>query len=114
MKKIAALLCLVATQSMAADNFAECIIDRMPGVQNDIAANAVFQACQANNQAGFVSVKQGSGRGWFSQSSAECIVKNASDTKSYRAAQLIGIACRKLYDAPAVDWEKGEITPPKN
>ncbi len=111
---IAALLCLVAAPVMAADNFAECIIAKMPGVQNDIAANAVFQVCQSNNPTGFVSVQQGAGMGLFSPSSAECVAKNASDTKSYRAAYLIGIACRKLYDAPSVDWERGEITPPKN
>lgn len=114
MRKTAALLCLVAAPVMAADNFAECIIDRMPGAQNDIAANAVFQVCQSSNPTGFVSVRQGSGRGWLSPSSAECVAKHASDTRSYRAAYLIGIACRKLYDAPEVDWEKGEITPPKN
>jgi len=114
MKKLAALLCLVAAPAMAAENFAECIIDRVPKAQNDIAANAVFQVCQSKNPTGFVSVQQGSGRGWFSPSAAECIEKHASQTTSFRAAQLVGIACRKLYDQPAVDWERGEITQLKN
>lgn len=95
---IAALLPLMAT----AGNFATCLLDKLPGVQNDVAAQAVYQVCVAQHPGAFAAVKQGSGRGWFSYSvGAECTMKKAGETRSNRAAGLIGAACRKLYDQSA-------------
>lgn len=53
------------------------------------------------------------GRGWFSSTSADCTLKKAGDTRSNRAAVLIGMACRRLYDEPPIDWESGVIRPPR-
>jgi len=41
---------------------------------------------------------------------AECTAKKAGETRSNRAAVLVGVACRKLYDE--IDWERGTFTPP--
>ena len=94
----AALLLWTATPAWAA-NFAECILDKMPPAQNDVAAVAIMQVCQGEHPGGIEGVQQGSGRGLLGyKSGAACTAKKSVDTRSNRAAQLIGVACRKLYD----------------
>lgn len=92
------LLLLLASQAMAA-NYATCLLDKMPGVANDVAAHAVRQVCRAEHPSGMDGAPQGSGRGFFGfKSGAECILKKAGDTRSQSAAATIGAACRKLYE----------------
>lgn len=92
---ISALLLLTTAPAFAA-NYATCILDKMPGVANDVAAQAVYNSCLEKYPE---DVKQGSGRGFFGYaSSTECIADKARDTRSAKAAQFIGFACRKLYD----------------
>lgn len=92
------LLAAVAGPAFAA-NYATCILDKMPGVANDVAARAVYQVCKKEHPGSLNAVVQGSGRGFFGYSSgAECTAKKASDTHSQQAAYMIGAACRKLYD----------------
>lgn len=106
---VAALVLLCSPEAFAA-NFATCLLDKMPGTQNDIAAHATMQVCLSKNPGGIEAVAQGSGRGVFGfDSGAECTAKKAGDTRSQRAAVLIGIACRKLYDE--ADWWKRNSTP---
>lgn len=91
---------LLPTQALAG-NFATCLLDKLPSLQNDIAAQAVYQHCEGMYPTGLPAVKQGSGRGLFSfNSGAECTAKKAGETRSVRAAALIGVACRRLYDEP--------------
>ena len=90
---------LLATAQAHAGNFATCILDKMPGTQNDVAAVAVYQICNSKHPGGIQVVEQGSGRGIFSyDSGAECTAKKAAETRSNRAAHMIGAACKKLYD----------------
>ncbi|KFJ12997.1 hypothetical protein DR66_4244 [Delftia acidovorans] len=96
---LAAGLC-IAGPALAA-NMATCLLDKLPGTQNDVAAQAVFQVCSAEHQGGIQAVPQGDGRGMLGfKSGPECTVKKAGDTRSNRAAELIGVACRRLYDEP--------------
>lgn len=89
-----------AVPSMGA-NMATCLLDRLPGVANDVAAQAVFQVCSAEHPGGIQAVPQGDGRGMLGfKSGPECTAKKAGDTRSTRAAELIGMACRRLYDIP--------------
>ena len=107
-----ALAFAFAGQAQAA-NFATCLLDKLPGVQNDVAAQAVFQVCSVQHPGAFDMIKQGSGRSLFSYSTgADCTIKKAGETRSNRAAGLIRVACRRLYDPPETDWERGIITPP--
>lgn len=100
MSRLAALLLVLAAAPASAANFATCVLDKMPGTQNDVAAVAIYQVCRAKHGS-IETVAQGSGRGIFSpDSGAECTAKKAGDTRSNRAAFLIGAACRKLYDEP--------------
>lgn len=84
-----------------AGNFATCILDEMPGIQNDPAAYAVHQMCTAKFPKVMNEVAQGSGRGWFGYSSgAECAAKLAGKTQSRQAGAFIFFACNRLYNPP--------------
>lgn len=101
-----ALLALVAAQAHAA-NYATCLLDKLPGTQNDVAAQANMQVCTGKYPGGIESVPQGQGRGLLGFSSgAECTAKKAGDTRSNRAALLIGVACRRLYDKATFTYEE--------
>lgn len=103
---IVTVVSLLAAGQVHAANFATCILDKMPGTQNDVAAQAIYQVCNSKHTGGLQAVAQGSGRGLFSHDSgAECTAKMAGDTRSNRAAFMIGAACRKLYDEDG-PWNK--------
>lgn len=97
-RTLPALLLLTAAPAFAA-NYATCVLDKMPGVANDVAAHSVYQLCLQEHPGGLAAVPQGSGRGFFGyESGAECTAKKAGDTRSQQAAYMINGACRKLYD----------------
>jgi hypothetical protein len=84
-----------------AGNFATCILDEMPGIQNDPAAYAVYRMCVAKFPKIMNEVVQGSGRGFFSyKNGAECAAKLAGKTQSRQAGTFIVVACNKLYNEP--------------
>ncbi len=88
----------IAAPAMAA-NFATCLLDKLPGTANDVAAQAVYQVCRVEHPGGLDAVAQGSGRGMFGfKSGPECTAKKAGDTRSSQAAHMIARACKKLYD----------------
>lgn len=94
---LAALLFLPVVAS--ASDYAQCVLERVPGVANDAAAIAAHQVCLSKFPGGIQSVKQGSGRGFFGyDSGAECTLKKAGETRSQRGAAMISASCRKLYD----------------
>lgn len=102
-------LALAFAGHASAANFATCILDKLPGTQNDVAAQAIYQVCKSKH-GGLQAVAQGSGRGLFGYASgAECTAKKAGETRSNQAAHMIGVACRKLYDE--ADWWKKNATP---
>jgi hypothetical protein len=43
------VLCLAAAGPALAANMATCLLDKLPGVANDVAAQAVFQVCSAEH-----------------------------------------------------------------
>lgn len=101
MRRTIPALLLLATVPAFAANYATCLLDALPGTQNDVAAHAAMQVCQSKHPGGLEAVQQGSGRGIFGYNSgAECTAKKAGDTRSQRAAYIIGAACRRLYDEP--------------
>ena len=110
MRPLLAALLLICAPVWA--NYAQCIIEKAPAVANDTAAQAVHQVCSAEHPGGLQAVPQGSGRGWFGfKSGAECTANKAVETRSNRAAVMIGAACRRLYDEakPEVNWS--DFTP---
>lgn len=110
-----AVSALIFSARSTAEDFANCIINKMQGIQNDSAAYAVLQLCKERNADGLDGVKQGAGRGLFSfDSGNECTVKKAGNVRSVQAANFIGLACRKLYDPPVLfDLAPGKETKSK-
>lgn len=102
MKKHLAIICLLACPSLAmAGNFAECLLDELPGIQNDNTASAAYQVCTARHPGRYAGVAQGAGRGFFGyDSGAECALRKARDTRSQLASGMIRAACARLYDEP--------------
>lgn len=99
------LICLSAfvffSSPAMAGNFATCILDRMPGSQNDAATRAIMEVCRQKYPKGYEDVLQGSGIGWFGyESGAECAAKKAAKTSNTLAGRAIYIACNCLYDQP--------------
>lgn len=99
MRPIYAIILAAAAAPAFAANYATCVLDKMPGVANDVAAHSVYQLCLQEHPGGLAAVPQGSGRGFFGYNSgAECTAKKAGETRSQQAAYMINGACRKLYD----------------
>lgn len=94
------LLLMFLASRVQAGNYAECLLDKLPGLQNDAAAHAVAQVCWEKYPGGYQMIEQGSGRGYFSKysSGAECTIDKAKHTSSKRAGIMVGAACRYLYD----------------
>lgn len=120
MKKLIATLILLAGPSLAvADNYAECLLDKLPGVQNQSATIAAVRLCEADYPGGFASVKQGTGRGFFASydSGHECVLDMTSNTRHQRAASIISSACFRLYNKPPKPAEPNyfdQFDPPAN
>ncbi|PJO37599.1 hypothetical protein CTI10_015685 [Delftia acidovorans] len=82
-----------------ATNYATCLLDKLPGTENDVAANAIVQLCLAENPRGLQEIAPGSGRGFFGfKSGAECSAKKSKNTRSREAAEMIAVACHRLYN----------------
>lgn len=87
-----------------AESYASCLLDKLPGSSNSAFFYAVYQACLREHPSGLKGVIQGSGRGLFSYSDgAQCTIKKAAGTTHQQSAQVIGIACRCLYDKKVFD-----------
>jgi hypothetical protein len=96
------LVLFAVTPTAFAENFAECLLDKMPGVQNAPVRFAVHKLCKEKYPGGFDSVQQGASRGYFAKydSGGECTLAVGRDTLDRYAANLIAVSCRKLYDEP--------------
>lgn len=91
----------VFSPGVLASNFADCILDKMPGVSNGAASAAVFQSCGQEYQDRYEGVVRGSGKGLFGfKDGNACVVKLAKETVFQPAATAIAVACRCLYDDP--------------
>lgn len=103
MKKLF-LIAFLSPSLAVAGNFATCVLDRMPGVQNDAAVYAVMQVCHQEYPGSYQDIPQGVGRGWFGyDSGAECAAKKAASTPNRNAGGAISLACRCLYDKPILN-----------
>jgi hypothetical protein len=89
------------SRGLFAGNYATCLLDKLPGVVNDVAAAAGANYCKQRHPSGLEGTKQGSGRGFLGyDSGAECTMKKGSATSSGYAGRLISAACNRLYDQP--------------
>ncbi|TYP65363.1 hypothetical protein [Stutzerimonas stutzeri] len=84
-----------------ADNYATCLLEKMPELQNEPAAYAAAQVCVTKYPDRMNAIVQGSGRSfWSYESGAECALEKSASTQSRTAAYQIRVACNRLYDKP--------------
>lgn len=97
------LILLAATPVAYAGNFAECLLDKLPGVRGNQATTASLRICLAQHPGAWSSVEQGMGRGVFADydSGDECTLELAKETTDRQAGYLIAMSCRLLYDEHA-------------
>lgn len=101
MKKLFVSVALLILPGLAsASGYQACLLEHLPGVQNAAARHAAVQLCQSKHGNNWGAA--GSGRGFFAaySSGAECTLDKARDTRDHVAAQMIGGACRFLYNEP--------------
>ena len=103
-----ALLAFAFTELASAANYATCLLDKLPGVQNKAATSAAVVMCQTDHPGGMAKVPQGGGRGIFAayRSGSECTLEKSRDTRFIGAVRLINSACNRLYsEASQADLE---------
>tara|TARA_Y100001937_G_scaffold98999_1_gene135191 strand:- start:999 stop:1373 length:375 start_codon:yes stop_codon:yes gene_type:complete len=98
---VAALLVVWPTLGHAS-NYATCLLDKLPGVQNHGASVSAVRVCQSKYPGGLASVEQGAGRGLFASydSGDECTYDKAKDTRYTGAVRVMAEACMRLYNKP--------------
>jgi hypothetical protein len=107
MKRIAFTLLLAAPLAHAGlfgpSDYAECLLDHLPKVENDLVARQIVAACLQEFPGGFANVETRSG--WLKKypDRRSCLINEAKSTKSAFAAQAISVACFHLYEpAPPI------------
>lgn len=104
MKMRLAIIALLACPSVAmAENYATCLLDALPDVQNNRAAQAAVQLCEKNHPEQFKNIEYGSSKGFLASydTPLECFQDKAKSVQSDAAINLIGRACTILYgEAP--------------
>lgn len=110
MKRIIIAIALASIPALAqADNFATCLLDELPGVQNSNSAGAAYQVCSSRFPERYDGVEQGSGRGVLGyESGAECALDKARNTRSNDASGMIRVACNRLYNEPTAPDTNGQ------
>ena len=101
LRSVSAVLALLSGPVSAA-NYATCLLDKLPGVQNQGASVSAVRVCQGEYPGGLANVEQGAGRGFFAayKSGDECTYDKAKDTRYTGAVRVISEACIRLYNKP--------------
>ncbi|CAM2178460.1 hypothetical protein BO443_20722 [Burkholderia orbicola] len=81
-------------------NWEECVLDRMPGVQNDYAAAVIITRC--SDEFGNPDTVRIPEKGWLTRfnSGDACVAAKASTTASVNGARVIVASCHRLFDPP--------------
>ena len=101
MKKCLMITALaIAAVPALADNDARalCVLEYMPGVQNDVVADAVVKYC---NDAYYGSKRyagQSKAAATAYNGAFDCLYRNAASSRSEDAVEAIEDACDQLYD----------------
>lgn len=96
------LVLITASSTVQAANYATCLLDKLPDVQNHGASVSAVRVCQSKYPGGLASVEQGAGRGLFASydSGDECTYDKAKDTRYTGAVRVMAEACMRLYNKP--------------
>lgn len=89
-------------------NFAECILEDMPGTSNESVRNSVHRQCSSKFPSRYDEIKQGDGLGFRSdfKNRDECVIKKNKNTLNQNASININLACYCLYEKPTYEGER--------
>lgn len=88
-------------------DFGDCILDRMPGTANDIAAGQIYAACVEKFPRAADDIKKETGTFAKYKNGRECVIANAKNTSSPIAAKVITSVCFAKYEPePVFDLDK--------
>lgn len=105
MRLLVAALAWFALPASAAD-YAQCILDKMPGTKNGVVHQAILRECLAAHPGGFLVARKGSGRGFFGFDGRDaCVKRKAVDTAFPGSAVAISAACHCAYEKPQFEGE---------
>lgn len=97
---IFAALCVVSSVAYAGmfgpSNYWDCVLDEVPGSQNDAAARAVIRKCGSLFPDPEEKVEKKSG-GIFGTTAEDCILERGKNTSGNLAPRLLANACFKLF-----------------
>lgn len=94
----------VLANAAIAGSFPECVLDDIPGAQNDVVARRLVAECLKRHPYGYNSAEAIESKGskynsFFGyKNGAECTIAKAKNTASPFGAQVIQGACVHLYD----------------
>lgn len=95
------LLLLLTACSSSKNNYAQCILDNMPGTNNMQTRGLIHNQCREQYPDMYYSIEKGSGRGLITYDNGhECTIAHAKDTLNDAAVTNIRQACSCLYDEP--------------
>lgn len=103
---ICALFALFLSGTATASNYAGCLLEVLPGTQNQPAFGAAMRLCADRYPDRWFTIQRGSGRGLFSfKSPASCTIDKGKSTSWHLAANQIRIACDCLYSESRGEWD---------
>lgn len=94
------LLTALISTNATAGNYAECLLEKLPGASNQVVTSAAVRICSKKHPAMFYGVEYGVGLSIFGfgySNPDDCTMDKAKDTQSHSAAALIRSACMRLY-----------------
>ena len=100
------------------ENFAECILEKIPGANSEIVRSAAYQQCRSTFGEMFYDIRKGNKAGVFSSYSdgQECLIDKSKGLVHKNSVINIKTACSCLYDEPQFKDQKcayTEIDPSK-
>lgn len=81
------------------ENWGECILNKMPGAQNNFAAGAIIKSCTEQFGSPNWQVMKPGNPDQYS-SGDQCVINKAKATSSELGARVIAATCHKLFDKP--------------
>lgn len=88
-------------------NFAECVLEKIPGANSEIVRLSAYQQCRSTFDEMFYEIQKGSNTGIFSNYSdgQECLLDKSKGLMHKNSVINIKMACSCLYDKPKVEGE---------
>ncbi len=98
---LAVLLCshIAYAGVFGPSTFAQCLLDRLPGVGNDTAAGQIYAKCLREFPPARDNPEPAPLYRWY-KDGPDCTIAKARDTASPFAGRLIMYACWRIYGPP--------------